>query len=90
MKCSTAKGDNHCSLTSREAALLSPTANRITQKVQRLSPVGRAAAIEYILLAVLDEHGVNDPLNLLEFVFGERIEQQENIGNERLLIKQPA
>lgn len=80
----------NCSLTSNEIALLSPTATRVVQKFNRLSATGRATVLELILLTVLDEHGIDDPLNLLELLFGESVEDQEQITYDGLLTKQSA
>lgn len=73
------QGDSDC-FNADELSLLNPTANRIASDFERLSPSHQLNAIAIILSFIRRQHGLDDSLDLVEFVLGQGVEQQYEIA----------
>lgn len=63
-----------------ELALLDPRITRITDRVQSLAPADRLTALLFIFDLIRRKHQIDETFNLIEFVSGERTQQQLQIA----------
>lgn len=69
-----------CSFTVDELSLLNPTANRIAQKIEYLSSADRFDVLAFAFAALRRQHRIDEAFDPIEFVLGERTEQQYQIA----------
>lgn len=73
-------GDPACSLTPDELAQLNPTANAIATDFEQLPPAHQVNVIALILSAVRRHHGLDNSLDLVQFVLGQGVEQEYQVA----------
>lgn len=81
--------DSEC-FNQDELLMLSPTSIHIANDLSRLSPARQIEAFQEILSSIFFEHGINNPLDTLQFMFGQGIEDEDQVTNDWGRVKQAA
>lgn len=72
--------DESACFSQEEMTLLDPAVAHITEMFERLSSIGQLTAIEIILSAVFFQHDLDKSFDPLEFLFGERTQEQGQLA----------
>ena len=72
--------DESACFSQEEMSLLDPAVTRITEMFERLSSIGQLTAIEIILSTVFLQYDLNESFNPLEFLMGERTQEQRQLA----------
>lgn len=72
--------ETDCSFTENEITLLNPTIIRIAQKIERLPSEDRLEILAAVFTALRRQHRIDETFDPVEFILGERTEQQYQVA----------